>query len=186
MIGDLPKSLEIGGKEYPIDSDFRTMLNIFAAFADPELTEEEKCYVCVKNLYDDFSSIPDDDVQEAIEKAYWFAGGGDIQADDISPKKIIDWQQDERIIFPAINKVAGYETRSVEYMHWWSFLGLFGEIGEGLLSQVLHIRQKKAKGKKLEKWEQDFCHDHKGMIEIKTRYTKEEIAEQKKLNALLD
>ena len=45
MIGKLPKCLEIGGKEYPIDSDFRTVLNIFAAFNDPELTEVEKCYV---------------------------------------------------------------------------------------------------------------------------------------------
>ena len=186
MIGKLPKRLEIGGKEYPIDSDFRTVLNIFAAFNDPELTEVEKCYVCVKNLYEDFSSIPAEDVQEAVEKAYWFAGGGNIPDENISPVKIIDWEQDERIIFPAVNKTAGFEVRNVPYLHWWSFLGIFGEIGEGLLSQVLHIRMKKAKGKKLEKWEQEFCRDHRGMVELKQKYTKEELAEQKKLNAMLD
>ncbi|MBP5362856.1 MAG: hypothetical protein J6Y71_07565 [Ruminococcus sp.] len=186
MIGQLPTSLKAGSKEYPIDSDFRTMLNIYAAFSDPELTDEEKCFICVTQLYEDFSSIPPEDIQEAVEKAYWFAGGGDIPEEQVSPARIIDWEQDERIIFPAINKVAGFETRTSTYMHWWTFLGLFGEIGEGLLSQVLHIRQKRAKGKKLEKWEQEFYHEHKGMINIKRKYTKEELAEQKKLNALLD
>lgn len=186
MIGQLPRYLEIGGKKYPIDSDFRTMLNIYAAFNDPELTAEEQCFICVNNLFEDFSAIPHEHIQEAVEKAYWFAGGGDIPEENVSPVKIIDWEQDERIIFPAVNKAAGYETRSVPYMHWWTFLGLFGEIGEGLLSQVLHIRQKKAKGKKLEKWEQEFCRDHRGMVELKTKYTKEELAEQEKLKALLD
>lgn len=186
MIGQLPKSLEIGGKEYPIDSDFRTMLNIFAAFNDPELTEEEQCFICVNNLYEDFSAIPPEHIQEAVEKAYWFAGGGDIPEEQVSDTPILDWEQDERILFPAVNKAAGFETRSVPYMHWWSFLGLIGEIGEGLFSQVLHIRQKKAKGKKLEKWEREFCRDHKGIVNIRRKYTKEELAEQEKLKALLD
>ena len=100
--------------------------------------------------------------------------------------KIIDWEQDERLIFPAINKAAGFETRSVRYLHWWSFLGLFGEIGEGLLSTVLSIRQKKAKGKKLEKWESEFLREHKDTVLLKKKYTKEEQEERDKINALLD
>lgn len=186
MIGQLPTSLEVGGREYDIDSDFRVILNIFAAFGDPELTNEEKCMVCMNNLYKDLGSIPAKDMQEAAVKAYWFAGGGDTPEEKVSPVKIIDWEQDERMIFPAINKAAGFETRAVPYLHWWSFLGLFGEIGEGLLSQVLHIRQKKAKHEKLEKWEEKFCREHKDMVEIKRKYTKEERAENERINALLD
>ena len=47
MIGSLPTALEIGGKEYAIHSDFRVILRIYSAFADPELDEREKCYVCL-------------------------------------------------------------------------------------------------------------------------------------------
>lgn len=185
MIGQLPTALDIGGKMYRINSDFRVMLNIYAAFSDPELTDLEKCYICMKNLYSDFESIPAEHIQEAAEKAYQFSGGGDnVPKENIRKAKIIDWEQDERLIFPAINKTAGYETRAVPYLHWWSFLGFFGEIGEGLFSQVIHIRDKKARGKKLEKWEQDFFRENKSLIEIKRKYTKEELEERERINAL--
>lgn len=186
MIGQLPTALEVGGVMYPINSDFRVMLNIYAAFGDPELSDREKAYVCVTNLYRNFASIPQSQTEEAIKQAYWFAGGGDMPESSAHKAKIIDWEQDERLIFPAINKAAGFETRSVPYLHWWSFLGLFGEIGEGLLSTVLSIRQKKAKGKKLEKWESEFLREHKDTVLLKKKYTKEEQEERDRISALLD
>ena len=74
------------------------------------------------------------------------------------PEKIktIDWKHDEMIIFPAVNKCAGFEVRSCPYMHWWTFLGIFGEIGEGLFSTVMNIRQKNAKGKNLKNGNASF------------------------------
>ena len=175
MIGDLPKSLTIGGKAYEIRSDFRVMLTIFQAFNDPDLTNEEKCYVCMKCLYTDYDSIPQEHMQEAAEKAYWFADGGDMpKSENLEGIKTFDWEQDEGIMFPAINKAAGFETREAKYMHWWSFLGLFGVIEDGLFSQVLHIRTKKAKGKPLDKAEQEFYREHRSMIDLKVRLTEEE------------
>ena len=90
---------------------------------------------------------------------------------------MLDWEQDESIIFPAINKVAGAETRSQSYIHWWTFMGYFMEIEEGTFSMVLGIRQKKAKHKKLEKWEQEFYRNNKELCDLKKRYTEEEQAE---------
>lgn len=90
----------------------------------------------------------------------------------------MDWEQDQAIIFPAINKVAGYEVRNPDkYLHWWSFLGMFGEIGEGLYSQVMSIRSKMAKGKKLDKTDKEFYNEHKELIDIKVKLTAEEQAE---------
>lgn len=175
MIGTLPTALTVAGTEYRIRSDFRVMLTIFQAFNDPDLTNEEKCYVCMKDLYINFDSIPREHLQEAAEKAYWFADGGDIpKSENLEGIRTFDWEQDEGIMFPAINKAAGFETRSAEYMHWWTFLGYFGVIDEGLFSQVLHIRMKKAKGKPLDKWEQEFYRDHREMIRLKERLTEEE------------
>ena len=185
MIGALPKSLEVNGIQYPIRSDFRVALLIFEAYSDPELSGYEQSEICLQCLYEDSRSIPIENMQEALEKAVWFLDGGDMPKSKSSDRKTLDWVQDESIIFPAVNKVAGYETRSVEYLHWWSFLGLFNEIGEGLFSTVMSIRSKKAKGKKLDKWEQDFYRDHKEMVDIKTRYFDEEQFQIDKLNDLL-
>ncbi|MDE7098781.1 MAG: bacteriophage Gp15 family protein [Ruminococcus sp.] len=186
MIGELPESLEIGGKLYKINADFRVILNIFQAFDDPELTEREKCFVCMKNLFADFESIPEKDLQTAINQAYWFVGGGNMpEKNDVQKAKIIDWEQDESLYFPAINKVAGFETRAVKFLHWWTFLGYFNEIGEGLFSQILHIRSKKSDGKKLEKWEKEFLQKNKNIVEIRKKYTQEEIEKQKILLARL-
>lgn len=187
MIGRLPESLEIGEKNYRINADFRNVLNIFVAFNDPELTEKEKCYICIYNLFEDLQSIPQEHLQTAINRAYWFVGGGNsMQKESAEKAKIIDWEQDEFLFFPAINKVAGFETRSAEFMHWWTFLGYFNEIGEGLFSQVLHIRNKKSSGKTLEKWENEFYQKNKNLIKIQKKYTKEELEEQEKINAFFD
>ena len=70
-------------------------------------------------------------------------------------------------------------------MHWWTFLGYFSEIGEGLFSQVINIRTKKSKGKKLEKWEREFYNEHKEMIDLKRVISAEEQAEIDRLNAIM-
>ena len=185
MIGQLPKLLNVGGVEYSIRTDYRTVLLIFEAYGDPELTLQEKTVVMLQCLYDDFGSIPETDYEEAIDRAVWFMDGGKDLDDIKDTKKVIDWAQDEQLIFPAVNKVAGYETRSVEYLHWWTFLGFFNEIGEGLFSTVISIRQKKNKGKKLEKYEQDFYRENKKLIDLAVRYTKEEQEEIDHWNELL-
>ncbi|MDE7105079.1 MAG: bacteriophage Gp15 family protein, partial [Ruminococcus sp.] len=118
MIGELPEYLEISGKPYKINADFRVVLNIFQAFDDPELTDAEKCFICMKNLFADLESIPKEDLQTAINQAYWFVGGGNMaEKNDVHKVKIIDWEQDEPLYFSAVNKVAGFETRSVKFLH---------------------------------------------------------------------
>lgn len=181
MIGLLPKSLEINGTEYRIRSDFRVALLIFEAFNDSELNDYEKMCVCLECLYE---AIPED-TENAYKKAVWFLDGGDIPKSKPLRRKTFDWKQDESLIFSAVNKSAGFETRSADYIHWWTFLGYFSEIGDGLFSQVLNIRTKKAKGKKLEKWELEFFNEHRELIEIKQVYSAEEQAEIDRLNALL-
>lgn len=186
MIGELPKSLLINGNEYEIRSDFRDVLKIVCAFNDPELENEEKVYICLFIFYPDFLDIPKDDYEAAFRAAITFIDHS-VKADTGKPPpRIMDWEQDEAIMFPAINKVAGYETRSCEYLHWWTFLGYYMEISEGVFSHVLGLRMKRAKGKKLEKWEQEYWNANKGICVLKPRLTAQEQAEKDRLNALLD
>lgn len=186
MIGQLPTSLTVGGNQVPIETDYRNVLAAFEAFEDPELTESEKLYILMRRMFRGaLDNIPREQMEEAARQVKWFIDCGQEEDSKRVPRKVIDWVQDEPILFPAINKVAGMETRAVPYIHWWTFFGYFTEIEEGTFSTVLGIRQKKAKGKKLEKWEQEFYRNNRKICDIKKRYTKEEQAEMEYLKKLL-
>ena len=59
------------------------------------------------------------------------------------------------------------------------------EIGDGTFSQVLAIRQKKARGKKLEKYEQEFARNHPELVELKKRISEEQQEEMDNLEKWL-
>ena len=112
-------------------------------------------------------------MNEASKKAVEFIDCG--QKDDGKPSpKTIDWEQDAGLIIPAINNVAKKEIRAIKYMHWWTFVAYFTEIKEGTLSNVLSIRQKKQKGKPLEKWEKEFYKENKHLIDFQKKESEEE------------
>lgn len=185
MLGELPKKLNINGKEWTIRSDFRVVLNIFQAMNDVELDEAEKVTVMLDCLYTDFSKMESDDYEEAMKQSVWFINGGKYEDNKRPEKKILDWEQDEQIIFSAVNKVANCELRSKKYVHWWTFLGYFSEIGgEGLFATVINIRNKKNQGKKLEKYEQEFYKKNKTLIDFKEKYTEEELQELERIRKL--
>lgn len=175
MIGVLPTSLELNGQFYAIRSDYRVVLSIFQAFNDDTLSNLEKAFVCVKCLFVD--EIPVRLFEESVKKAYWFCDGGNMPKSEPSRIKTLDWEHDECILFPAVNKVAGCEVRAVPYLHWWTFLGYFGEIDEGLFSTVMNIRRKRGEGKKLEKWEKEFYRKNKKLINLTTAEEQEAINE---------
>ena len=128
--------------------------------------------------------MSESDYEAAFQAALEFIDHGGQQEKAKSPR-IMDWEQDENILFPAINKVAGFETRAVEYLHWWTFLGYFMEITDGVFSQVLGIRTKKAKHKKLDKWEQEFYSKNKALCALRPKLTAQEEEAKKKLNELI-
>lgn len=187
MIGQLPRSLMVDGVEYPIETDYRNILVFLACCNDPDYSPEERLHILLKRLFrDGFEMIPRGNMEEAAIKAKWFVDCGREDDDKKPPRKLIDWEQDESIIFPALNKVAGTEVRAVPYIHWWTFMGYFMEIEEGTFSTILGIRQKKLKGRNLEKWEQEFYRNNRKLCDLRKRYTEEEQAEIDYWNKLLN
>ena len=180
----LPKSLMVNGTEYAIRYQYTAILDIFKALNDPELEDNEKAYCMLYILYEDFDEMPPDDYQEAFSVAKEFIDNG-VEESKRKNVKMVDFEQDARIMFPAINRVAGKEVRLEEDVHWWTFLGWFMEIGDCTYSQVLNIRSKKANGKKLEKWEQEFYSENKKMVDIQVRLSEEEKEQERMLNELL-
>ena len=170
-----PTSLTIAGKEYGINSDYRAVINVFTALTDYELKKENnyvQSAVILSLFYDDYETIPEEHWQEAFDQMKAFIDMG-IEDDSKAPK-LMDWEQDAPIIIPTINKVLGTEIRAEKYIHWWTFLGAYMNIGESLFSNVIHIRSKKAKGKKLEKWEQEFYKANKSIIDFNKKQSRSE------------
>lgn len=182
---ELPESLSVGCADWNIRTDFRAVLDILKYFGDPDYELDEKWEVCLDILYKDYEIMPYDLKQEAAEKAIWFIDMG-IKDDGKRKPHTMDWEQDAPIIIPSVNRVLGMEIRSAKHLHWWTFLGAYMEIGESLFSQVLNIRQKKAKGKRLEKWENEFYKENKNLIDIQKKYSEDEIDEQKRILSLFD
>lgn len=167
MIARLTTALEVGGKKVPINADFRNVLTIFEAFNDPELSDVEKAYICLRRLY--LEDISPSLYKEAIEKAYWFLGGGDSPKTSTNGAKLIDWKHDATLIAPAVSKALGVvDVRGEEFLHWETFLGAFGEIGEGLFSQIVHMRQKLEKGEKLDKSEKEFLRRNSDLVLLRS------------------
>lgn len=181
----LPESVEIKGRIYEIRSDYRAIIDILIALDDKELDETEKAQVVLGIFYKNPENIPPVYAQEAVESALQFIDFMNTGEEEKAPVRLMDWKKDAGIIIPAINKVAGREIRTVEYMHWWTFMGMYMEIGESLFSQVLSIRQKKQKKKKLEKWESEFYRKNKAMIDLEVRKETRNKDEQDALRSLL-
>ncbi len=186
---EFPTSLNIGGTDYEIRTDYRAVLDLLAALNDKDLEDEDKrieaymkSRVILEIMFPKYDDIPEDCIQEALDKVAEFIDMGIVE--DSKRPKMMDWEQDAPILIPAINKVLNTEIRAQKYIHWWTFLGAYMEIGESLFSNIIHIRQKKAKKQKLEKWEQEFYKENKSLIDFKEKKQKRSEEEKSAINDL--
>lgn len=181
---ELPVSLTVGGTEYAIRTDFRDVLHVLDVFADGAYEQDEKAAVCLRVMYPDWETIPQEQHQLALDAAVEFIDCGVPAGGKRNAPRLVDWQQDAPVIIPAVNRVLGQEVRAMKYLHWWTFLGAYMELGECLFNTVLGLRQKRARGKKLEKYEQEFVRENRALVELRKRETAEDAARRDELKKL--
>lgn len=180
----LPTTVTVGGKTYAVHTDYRDILDIIDHLQNTDDNEQERWYIAMALFYENWRDIPAQNRQEAAERMAEFIACGKTQGKP-GAKREIDWQQDAELIVGGVNKVAGCEVRALPYLHWWTFIAYFMNIGSGPLATVVGIRHKLAKGQKLEKWEQQFYRENKEIVDLRPQLTKEEEAEKQRLLALL-
>ena len=115
---------------------------------------------------------------EAYEKAIWFLNGGKESAIDHNIPRLMSWNQDFSLLAPAINKVAGEEIREKSYLHWWTFLGYYQEIGDCVFSNYIAIRYKLQKGIPLNKQEKQILHNNRDDVLLQTPLSENEQAQE--------
>lgn len=177
----LKKNVEIGGKEYEIRSDFSVILDILEAMEDPDINQQECAYIILNIFYLNYEQIPPEHYQEAINRCMDFINVGMPKKTGKSPQ-IVSWGKDFPIIVGAVNRILGYDIRSVPYdagtntggVSWETFMSAYTEIGDCLFAQIVSIRNKLVRGKKLEKHEKEWYRDNKELVDIEKRYTQAE------------
>ena len=169
MSYQLPTEAVIGGKTYPLHCDFRDILEIIDYFEDPDLPDFLKWEIALALFYE--GTLPRQDHPEAMAYLQSFLAYGETAT---AGAKLFDWHQDAQAILADVNRVAGQEIRSLPFVHWWTFLAWFHGIGEGQLSTVVALRQKRLEGKPLTEWEQDFYRRNKDVVDLPVKLSREE------------
>jgi hypothetical protein len=174
MMYELPKSLEVCGIDYEIRSDFRAVLDICTALSDVELTDQEKAIVTLSILYPDFESMPIEHYEEALKRCFWFINCGGDEDQSRKAPKLMDWEQDFQYIVAPVNRVIGTEIRALDYLHWWSFISAYYEIGDCTFAMIVRIRDKKARGKPLDKQESEWYRQNRQRVDLKQTFSQAE------------
>ena len=79
-----------------------------------------------------------------------------------------------RMVAP-INHILGFECRSVDFLHWHTFLAAYLEIPpESVFARVLRIREKLRTGKKLEKYERTWYNKNRDLVHLRPKFSKAE------------
>lgn len=185
MIWELPERLWVGGREYPIRWGYRPALDILTGLNDRELGDEDRGELALDILYPDFWEIPPEHWQEALEKAMWFLGGGEAGKDKPAPR-LVDWEKDFPLIAAPVNRALGIEIRKSAGgedmgIHWWTFLAAYQEIGDCTFAQVVRVRDRLARGKRLDKSDMEWYRRNRDLVDFQRKYTSEDDALLKEL-----
>lgn len=170
MNWSLPDSIEIKGVVYPIRTDYRCILDILADLSDLEADGQDRACALLIGLYPGFGDMPPEQYEDAIQAGLCFINCNPGEAPRKAPR-LVDWEQDYSLIIAPINRVIGGEVRAVEYMHWWTFLAAYQEIGDCTFAQVVRIRDHLARGKKLDKADREWYRKNRHLVDFKRKYT---------------
>jgi len=138
LVDPLPETVEIGGKEYVINTDFRVSVLYELLMQDDEVSDREKVRQALLLYYPE---IPND-VREAVHKILWFYGCGKAkpgkqqdqeQSEDeaiAETEKVYSFEYDDGYIYAAFMSQYGIDLADIEYLHWWKFRAMFKALEE--------------------------------------------------------
>lgn len=188
MFFNLPDAVTVSGTEYPVRTDFRTILEIFVMLDDPDLTDADKTEALLRMFYVRREASPEGnrppDPEAALQAFTDFVdprrkasplGRQAAKPPAKHSTRLIDWSQDFDLMVAPINHILGFECRAADYLHWHTFLAAYMEIPpESVFARVLRIREKLRTGKKLEKYERTWYNKNRDLVHLKPKFSKAE------------
>ena len=203
-----PEQVEVDGKLYKINSDFRTSIQFEILMQKKELTEKQKEFaneLCLLDKemdretaellakYKDglelyYPEIPND-INEAINAMLWFYECGKENIDKKkskksgSGKKIQNYNYDADYIYAAFFEQYHIDLAEQE-LHWWKFSALFSALSEDcMISKIITYRVIDTKG--MEKEQKAFYNRMKRLYQLPEDISEEERERQDKITQAL-
>ena len=132
LIDIVPNTVEVLGKEYKINSDFRTSILFELMMNDGSLSDRDKIAQALILYYED--DIPTD-IPEAIEQILYFYRGGKSAPKGTGVGKgksvqVYDYEYDSELIYSAFMTQYGIDLQDIDFLHWWKFKALFRGLKE--------------------------------------------------------
>ena len=180
MFFNLPTSVTVSGIEYPIRTDFRTILEIFVMLDDPDLSDADKTEALLRMFYVARPFDPEAALQAFTDfvdprREASPLGRSSQRTERKKQSPLIDWQQDFDLMVAPINHILGFECRAADYLHWHTFLAAYMEIPpESVFARVLRIREKLRTGKKLEKYEKQWYRKNRDLVHLRPKFSRSE------------
>lgn len=190
LMEKFPEELEIQGKCYSIGWDFRTVLscNELIEQCQHDVTEGELLSI-LEMFYKDCRYY----TEEHVEKMFWFFSCGREKEKKNFPRKIagindkqpFDFEKDAELIYAGFQQQYGVDLQTTE-MHWWRFMILLENLGEGTrLSKVIEYRTRDTSSKRLSKEERSFYKAMQQYYGLDRKYSKQEDEVLKKIEEAL-
>ena len=131
----LPSVVEIGGREYPVFTDFRAWLEFETLCMDEEIELEDKLLNMV-DWYECQEDMPNT-LEEAIVGLLWFFRCGNIQSEDKAKERMSkakhvqpDMKKCLPLIYAAFRQCYGIDLYSAN-LHWWEYRALLEALPQG-------------------------------------------------------
>ena len=127
----LPETVDLGGKKYPIKTDFKVWLRFHGIITDTNKSPAEKFTDAVLCCFDSqkCKKLPDS-YEETMSVLFSFFAGEPKEKKAVkSEEKVFDFTQDSEYIFVSFLAEYGIDL-SESSMHWYKFLALLGGLSE--------------------------------------------------------
>lgn len=144
----LPTEVVVGSRSYPIDADFRTMIEIEDVLFGKNILDEQEAFAREIMQYTEMShedacmnaryyaamdlfykgNIPDD-LGEAADKLLWFYSCGKEEPKGKKPKQpVLSFRHDFDYINAGFMQDYKIDLLEIDFLHWWKFMSLFSAL----------------------------------------------------------
>lgn len=154
----LPVMLEVNGKEYPIQTDFRSVLQ-YESRMNPDAADIEIIRAVDEMYNHNDEIITVHNFPEAVKTLNWFVSCGEQSKKKISNatlginrNKPFDFNVDGSLIYSSFIQSYGIDLYDMEYLHWWKFNALLADVSKDCqFSKIMEYRTMDLKNKNISK-----------------------------------
>lgn len=173
-----PEYAEINGKEYKIDTSYKTALRCFEVIEDEEIPGTERTLAIIYLLFD---FIPKENIELFFEKAMLYLQCGESLEEQKSKKKDMDFIQDQKYINSSFMSDYHIDLSKTD-LHFWQYIELIqGLTEDSSLNRVRNIRNYDLSEIKDEKTKNKIMEAQKELA-LKDKTTSVKITEKQKSN----